>query len=128
MIKGKILLITTLTLLMFTTGFSQEMKNEKAVIKSVDKDAFRYAVESGLYTIIDVRTEEEYNKGHIGNAKKIDFTTDEFDKAISNIDKSIKYLIYCQSGGRSTAALKKMQAAGFMHVLELEGGYQNWIK
>lgn len=126
--KGRIYLLTILALLMFTTGYAQETESEEVVIKTVDKEAFKSAIESGDYILFDVRTVEEYMEGHIENAKSLDVLDDQFDKTISNIDKSQKYLIYCQSGGRSAKALKKMEEAGFTHVLELEGGYQNWSK
>ena len=126
--KAQIYLLTILSLLAFTTGFSQETESEEIVIETVDKEAFEAAIESGDYVIFDVRTVDEYMEGHIENAKSLDVLDDQFDKTISNIDKSQKYLIYCKSGGRSQKALEKMKDAGFVHVLELEGGYLNWTK
>jgi rhodanese-related sulfurtransferase len=126
--KGQIYLLTILALLMFTTGFSQETESEEVTIERVDKDAFKSAIESGDYILFDVRTVEEYMDGHIEGAKSLNVLDAQFDKTISNIDKSQKYLIYCKSGGRSAKALEKMKDAGFTHVLELDGGYQNWSK
>lgn len=126
--KVQIYLLTILALLMFTTGFSQETESEEVIIEKVDKEAFKSAIESGEYILFDVRTVEEYMDGHIEGAKSLNFLDAQFDKTISNIDKSQKYLIYCKSGGRSAKALEKMKDAGFTHVLELEGGYQNWNK
>jgi hydroxyacylglutathione hydrolase len=37
-------------------------------------------------------------------------------------------LVHCQSGARSAAAVSGLRAAGFGNVLELEGGYDAWIK
>lgn len=126
--KGQIYLLTILAILTFTTGFSQETENDEVVIKTVDKEAFKSAIESGDYILFDVRTVEEYMDGHIEGAKSLNVLDGQFDKTISNIDNSQKYLIYCKSGGRSQKALEKMKDAGFTHVLELEGGYQNWKK
>ena len=126
--KGQIYLLTILALLMFTTGFSQETESEEVTIEKVDIEAFKSAIESGDYILFDVRTVEEYMDGHIEGAKSLNFLDAQFDKTISNIDKSQKYLIYCKSGGRSAKALEKMKDAGFTHVLELDGGYQNWSK
>lgn len=126
--KAQIYLLTILSFLVFTTGFAQETESEEIVIETVDKEAFKSAIASGEYVIFDVRTVDEYMEGHIENAKSLDVLDDQFEKTISNIDKSQKYLIYCKSGGRSQKALDKMKDAGFVHVLELEGGYLNWIK
>lgn len=126
--KAQIYLLTVLALLLFAPGFAQESENDQTTIKRVDKKAFETAIESGDYILFDVRTVEEYMDGHIEGAKSLNVLDDQFDKTISNIDKSQKYLIYCKSGGRSAKALQKMKEAGFTHVLELEGGYQNWTK
>ena len=120
--------MTILALLIFTTGFSQETESDEVVLKTVDKEAFKSAIESGDYILFDVRTVEEYMDGHIEGAKSLNVLDDQFDKTILNIDNSRKYLIYCKSGGRSQKALEKMKDAGFTHVLELEGGYENWNK
>ncbi|PHR50108.1 MAG: sulfurtransferase [Fluviicola sp.] len=126
--KAQIYLLTILSVLVFTTGFAQETEGEEVVIETVDKEAFKFAIASGEYVIFDVRTVDEYMEGHIENAKSLDVLDDQFEKTISNIDKAQKYLIYCKSGGRSQKALEKMKDAGFVHVLELEGGYLNWNK
>jgi rhodanese-related sulfurtransferase len=126
--NAQIYLLTVLALLLFTTGFAQESQSDETTIKRVDKKAFEMAIESGDYILFDVRTVEEYMDGHIEGAKSLNVLDDQFDKTISNLDKSQKYLIYCKSGGRSAKALQKMKEAGFNHVLELEGGYQNWSK
>lgn len=120
--------MTILALLMFTTGFAQEIESEETTIKRVDKKAFKSAIESGDYILFDVRTIEEYMDGHIEGAKSLNFLDEKFEKNLSTIDKSQKYLIYCHSGGRSAKALEQMKDAGFTHVLELEGGYLNWKK
>lgn len=124
----QIFLLTILALLTLTSAFSQEAESEEVTIERVDKETFESALESGDYILFDVRTVEEYMDGHIEGAKSLNFLDDQFDKTISNLPKDKKYLIYCKSGGRSAKALQKMKDAGFKHVLELEGGYQNWSK
>lgn len=76
--------------------------------------------------IIDVRTPDEYNKGHITNSKNIDWNGDDFEKEISGFDKSKPVFVYCLVGGRSSAAAKKMRAIGFKEVYELAGGIMKW--
>ncbi len=76
--------------------------------------------------IIDVRTPDEYNKGHITNSKNIDWNGDDFDKGISGLDKLKPVFVYCLVGGRSSTAAKKMRAIGFKEVYELEGGIMKW--
>lgn len=124
----KSLLFSILSLFLFNISFTQESENDEVVIKTVDKEKFKSALESKEYILFDVRTIEEYKEGHIDGAKNLDVLDEVFDKTIKNISTSNKHLIYCKSGARSSQALNKMQDAGFTHVLELEGGYENWTK
>lgn len=76
--------------------------------------------------IVDVRTPEEFEKGHLVNAKNIDWNNDNFDSEIVHLDKSKPVLVYCLSGGRSSAAAEKMRNDGFKEVYELKGGIMKW--
>jgi thioredoxin len=77
-------------------------------------------------TILDVRTPGEFAKGHIPNAVNYDWKGDEFEHQIAPLDKSKPVLIYCLSGGRSSAAAAKMRTEGFKEVWELDGGIMKW--
>ncbi len=76
--------------------------------------------------IVDVRTPEEFEKGHLVNAKNIDWNNDNFDSEIARLDKSKPVLVYCLSGGRSSSAADKMRKDGFIEVYELKGGIMKW--
>lgn len=76
--------------------------------------------------LVDVRTPEEYSKGHLSNAANINWNDDNFDAEISKLDKSKPVFVYCLSGGRSGSAAKKMRADGFKEVYELAGGIMKW--
>ena len=77
-------------------------------------------------TIIDVRTIDEFSKGHLANALNYDWNEIEFDKQISSLDKSKPVFVYCLSGGRSSSAASKMRSEGFKTVYELDGGIMKW--
>jgi thioredoxin len=76
--------------------------------------------------IIDVRTPEEFSKGHLINALNYDWNGTEFDKQIAQLDKAIPVFVYCLSGGRSSVAAYKMRADGFTQVYEMDGGIMKW--
>ena len=77
--------------------------------------------------ILDVRTDEEYNTGHIKGALLANWNnTAEFNRRISFINKQKPVYIYCLAGGRSEAAAKSMRALGFTTVVELKGGITAW--
>jgi thioredoxin len=77
-------------------------------------------------TIIDVRTPDEFSKGHLVNANNYDWNGDEFEKQIAPLDKSKPIFVYCLSGGRSSSAASKMRSDGFKTVFELDGGIMKW--
>src|SRR4030095_7709233 len=60
--------------------------------------------------IIDVRTPEEYSEGHLIDAKNIDWDGNDFDAQVAQLDKSKPVFVYCQAGGRSSAAAKKLRS------------------
>ncbi len=72
--------------------------------------------------IIDVRTKEEFEESHIEDAVNIDIYSPSFEGAITDLDKTKSYLIYCTSGGRSLQATMFMRKNGFANVENLGGG------
>jgi thioredoxin len=76
--------------------------------------------------IIDVRTPDEFSKGHLLKAKNVDWNGNDFDKEMAKLDKSKPVFVYCLSGGRSSSAANKMRNEGFKEVYELDGGIMKW--
>ena len=79
------------------------------------------------FLIIDIRTPEEYNEGHIQNALNIDFYAETFSEDLDKLDKSKTYFIYCRSGNRSGRAMTIMKDLGFREVYNLSAGITEWI-
>lgn len=79
------------------------------------------------FVILDIRTPEEYAAGHIDGAENIDFYN-YFETAVSGLNKSKTYLVYCRSGHRSGQALEVFKNQGFAEVYDISGGYENWQK
>lgn len=78
--------------------------------------------------LIDVRTPEEHQEGHIANSINIDFYSDDFKKKISQLDTTKTIFLYCKRGGRSASAHKAMRDVGISRICELEGGITAWQK
>ncbi len=76
--------------------------------------------------VLDVRTQEEWDKGHIEGATQMDFYSDDFDAKLAELPKDKEYVVYCHSGGRSGKTVAKMKAAGFGNVHNLQGGITAW--
>lgn len=72
--------------------------------------------------LVDVRSNQEYNEGHIQGAINIP----EYE-IIKRVEKEIpkknqQVVLYCQYGGRSKNAMKMMQKMGYNNVYNLFGG------
>ena len=80
--------------------------------------------ESG-YVIIDARTQEEYNQGHIPRAIMIPEyeIADRAEKELPDKDQLI--LVYCRSGRRSKIAAEVLVKLGYTNVKEF-GGIIDW--
>jgi rhodanese-related sulfurtransferase len=63
-------------------------------------------------TVIDVRTPEEYDAGHVDGATLIDVQSDDFDDLVADLDPDDTYVAYCRTGARSEAASDRMRAEG----------------
>ena len=77
--------------------------------------------------IIDVRSAEEYETGHIPGAQQINVQSpQDFMAQIADLDKSTDYYVYCKSGNRSLQACQVLDFNGFSNIYSLEGGFENW--
>ena len=76
--------------------------------------------------VLDVRTPEEFAKGHLKGAVLLDFKSPDFAAKLGVLDKSKTYLVHCAVGGRSAKACEQMHELGFLRVANLEGGIKAW--
>ena len=72
--------------------------------------------------ILDVRTLDEWNEGHLTGAIHIDYFSDSFEDDITHLDKSKTYYVYCRSGKRSKDAIHVMHRQGFEHCINITDG------
>ena len=77
--------------------------------------------------VVDIRTKEEYDKGHLLDAKHIDFFRSDFIESMSELGKDTPIIIHCAVGGRSGKAAKKLEEAGFSKIYDYNGGYKDWV-
>ena len=77
------------------------------------------------YVVLDVRTAQEYNTGHIVNAINIpnEVIYEQVESMLT--DKEQVILVYCRSGRRSKEAAIKLVELGYVNVLEF-GGIIDW--
>ena len=76
--------------------------------------------------ILDVRTQDEFDEGHIAGAVMLDFYRDDFADALATFDPEVPYVLYCRSGNRSSGAREIMSDLGFRSVEDVDGGIVGW--
>ncbi len=77
--------------------------------------------------LLDVRTLEEFEEGHIPNAKLLDILqATNFIEGIQSLDSSNNYYVYCRSGARSAQACQLMNKIGIDTTFNLLGGFIEW--
>ncbi len=74
--------------------------------------------------IVDVRTKNEYQQGHIKGSMNIPL--DQLEKAISKLPKNKTIITCCASGMRSASAKGKLKSAGY--TVENGGSWLNLRK
>ncbi|WP_339630674.1 rhodanese-like domain-containing protein [Bizionia echini] len=99
---------------------------QDAAVKVLTVEEYKTQIEAGKVQLVDVRTPDEFNAGHITNAKNIDFFAPSFERQFEKLNKEKPVYIYCRSGARSKKAASKLSAMGFTEIYDLKGGYLNW--
>lgn len=107
---------------------AQENEGDQDMVKyvSITQDEAKTLMDSDdSIVILDVRSQEEYDEGHIENAILIPH--DEIsDRAEDELpDKNQTILVYCRSGNRSKVASKALAGLGYTDIREF-GGINTW--
>ena len=76
--------------------------------------------------VLDVRTPEEFQEGHLEGAIMIDFYSEDFVDQLAGLDPDQPYLLYCRSGNRSGQTTEVMAQLEFSDVAEIDGGIVAW--
>lgn len=109
----------------FCSCTSQMQTEQFPMVLPVEQYAQTLESDTTAY-LIDVRTPEEYNEGHIDGARLLNVMDEEtFLAGIDSLSPEHTYYIYCRSGRRSQKASNLMTERG-LKVVDLQGGYNAW--
>ena len=103
------------------------IKHKISGVKSIDAQDAIMMINKQNAIIVDVRSVEDYKKGHIVNAKNIPVS--QIDKGnFTEIEKhkEAPIIVVCASGDRSSGAAGKLKKAGFTQVTNLLSGMNGW--
>jgi len=120
-------LIFLLLAVMMLTACGQDKENDQGAIyvNITAEEAKRIMDSEEGYIILDVRTQEEYDEGHIPGAIVISHEeiTEKAEEMLT--DKNQLILVYCRSGRRSKIAAEALVELGYTNIKEF-GGIIDW--
>ena len=102
-----------------------EDMTDKAAYQKISAEEAYEMMTSQEVVVVDVRTREEYDGGHIENAVLVpnESIGSEMPEALP--DKEATLLIYCRSGRRGKQAAEKLLSLGYQNVYDF-GGVIDW--
>ena len=119
-------LILFLLTAMLLTGCGQTNQAQEAVYMNITAEEAKQIMDSEEgYIILDVRTQEEYDEGHIPGATQISHEeiAEKAEEVLTDKDQLI--LVYCRSGRRSKIAAEALVELGYTNIKEF-GGIIDW--
>ena len=121
----KLLLILLAVLFLTACGQDKENDQEVVYVNITAEDAKQIMDTEEGYIILDVRTQEEYDQGHIPGAIVISHEeiTEKAEEVLT--DKGQLILVYCRSGRRSKLAAEALVELGYTNIKEF-GGIIDW--
>ena len=103
--------------------FPEKMDN----VKVLSPENFKHKITSGVPVLLDVRTQREFQQGHIEGARNLDiFQTGKFQSQCELLNRDQPVYLYCRSGNRSRKASRILTKMGFREIYDLKGGILNW--
>ena len=123
--KATIILVVIALVLGFFGMTLLAQKNETPVLAQANLTELM-ATDKNLL-LLDVRTAEEFNEGHIPGAINISHELLLARIAELGADKSRSIVVYCRSGRRAAAAEQVLREAGFSQLQHLEGDMLGWL-
>jgi thioredoxin len=112
--------LTIFSLLNFST-FAQ---NSTTV--QVGSEEFNQLISKSEGVLLDVRTEREFQNGHIENSGKLNFYAIDFRQRLLLLPKDQPVYLYCNTGWRSNIAASFLIRNGYTQVYNLEHGIMEW--
>jgi rhodanese-related sulfurtransferase len=92
--------------------------------RNVSTEESKELIDNNEVVVIDVRTPDEFQGGHIPNATLI--PVQELENRLNELDKEKTYLLVCRSGNRSMQASEILSNNGFKNIYNMTGGMNKW--
>lgn len=111
-------------LVLFLASFATAEAQNKIQVNS--KEVKELLKKNKDLIIIDVRTPNEFNAGHLKGALNIDVNQYDATSKIDKLNRNAKYIVYCRTSNRSGMAVQYMMQKGFKTVYQMMDGFPGW--
>jgi hydroxyacylglutathione hydrolase len=112
----------------FRSEVLREWKSHRGALERVqqlDPTALEKAAGPNGPQVIDVRSPEEWSRGHLAGAIHIPLA--QIADRIGELDTTAPIVVHCRGGGRSSIAASFLQSQGVVDVANLAGGFDAWV-
>jgi rhodanese-related sulfurtransferase len=108
-------------------GFLKLVDDAKSRVKETTPEEVRKRQEAGeQFHLVDVREDNEWEKGHAAGALHLGKGIIERDVETSIPDHDAEIVLYCGGGYRSALAADALQQMGYTKVISMAGGWKRW--
>ena len=111
-----------------STAVAPAQQIQEVKMKRVDVEEFAKLRADTNNIVLDVRTEKEFQAGHIPGAVHIDVNAKDFEAQVGKLGTNKTFLVHCAAGVRSRRACGRLDAAGFQNLIDLAPGFNGWEK
>ena len=122
---NRLIILILAALMLAACGKTEEPNREAVYMNITAKEAKLIMEQEKDYIILDVRSQEEFDQGHIPGAILIPDTEIEARAEKELHDKDQLILVYCRSGRRSKLAAESLVKLGYTNIREF-GGIIDW--
>ena len=121
----KLVFLLLAVMLLTACGQTKENDQEAAYMNITAEEARQIMDSEDGYIILDARTQEEYDQGHVPGAIVISHEeiAEKAEEVLTDMDQLI--LVYCRSGRRSKIAAEALVELGYTNIREF-GGIIDW--
>lgn len=117
-----ILLMLIFCFAVVSAGFAAE----ETRVRWIDLNSMKKILEEQVPVIVDVRTPQEYEQGHIPGAVNVPLDALRANRALLDSYKDQPVLLYCRTVNRTGRALRLLEGRGFKMIYALNGGYADY--
>ncbi|HEV3279708.1 MAG TPA: rhodanese-like domain-containing protein [Terriglobia bacterium] len=110
-------------------AFLRLVNESRARVKETNVEEVKRRLDTGeKVTLVDVREDNEWTRGHIPGAIHMGRGVIERDIEHRFPDKTVELVLYCGGGYRSALSADNLQKMGYTRVISMDGGWRGWTE